>query len=82
MYARNLEGRTGKPVVNQIEVSANSIKSFFSYGTLIAEYCGETNTLTLDETYYNYSVTTSKYLNQWFRNIGQCKEGAVYGDLQ
>ena len=82
MYARNLEGRTGKPVVNQIEVSANGIKSFFSYGTLIAEYCEETSILTLDEVYYNYSVNTSKYLNKWLGNICMCKEDAVYEDLQ
>ena len=41
----------------------NGKETFFSYGTIIATK--ENGLITLDEKYWNYSKTTSKYLNQF-----------------
>lgn len=49
---------------NQIVViEDNGKETFFSYGTIIATK--ENEIITLDEKYWNFSKTTSKYLNQF-----------------
>lgn len=72
----NLESpRTGKPVANQFimtykaGIMGNFIKKevFQSYLSVIAELTvwPDRIDVVLDETYWNYSVTTSKYRNQF-----------------
>lgn len=49
---------------NQVIVHLNENNSFFSsYGTIIAKK--ENGVITLDEKYWNYSRTITKYLSQY-----------------
>lgn len=74
--------RSGKPVPNQVVVYHHNTWWFVSYGTVIAKYNKRIKKLWLDETYHNWSHTTSKYLNGFLREINVSKEDAVYKDLQ
>jgi hypothetical protein len=72
MRVSNLESpRTGAKVANQFIITENTpegeIQTFQSYGSVIAQkiWQGRDCEVTLDETYWNYSVTTSKYRNQF-----------------
>tara|TARA_R110000823_G_scaffold241850_6_gene366450 strand:+ start:1004 stop:1276 length:273 start_codon:yes stop_codon:yes gene_type:complete len=63
--------RAGNPVANQFIIEGEECgfptKWFQSYSSMIAKQItamGKTITY-LDETYWNYSVTTSKYRNQF-----------------
>ena len=64
-----LLGRTGKPVANQYVIKADNNKYnyeiFQSYDSSIALKNLVTDSVFLDEKYWNYSVTTSKYRNQF-----------------
>tara|TARA_R100000781_G_scaffold49448_1_gene32807 strand:+ start:450 stop:755 length:306 start_codon:yes stop_codon:yes gene_type:complete len=64
-----LFGRTGKPVANQYVIKADNNKYnyeiFQSYDSSIALKNLVTDSVFLDEKYWNYSVTTSKYRNQF-----------------
>lgn len=55
--------RTGKAVANQVIVDTMFMKAFYSYGTCIVE--SRDGKIYLDETYWNYSKTTSKYRSQF-----------------
>lgn len=56
--------RTGEAVKNQYIITAPGFYAFQSYDSLIAVYDIEKNVLTLGR-HYDYSTTTSKYLNQF-----------------
>jgi len=56
--------RTGDAVKNQYIIKCPGIYAFQSYDSLIAVYDIENNILTLGID-FDYSVTTSKYLNQF-----------------
>lgn len=64
-----LLGRTGKPVANQYVIEANNNKYnyeiFQSYDSSIVLKNLVTGSVFLDEKYWNYSATTSKYRNQF-----------------
>jgi len=68
-----LLGRTGKPVANQYVIEANDDNTdlvsnysiFQSYDSSIVLKNHNTGKVFLDEKYWNYSVTTSKYRNQF-----------------
>ena len=62
--------RTGRPVANQFIVTdeSNGIEWFQSYKSMIARKCD--NNVQLDSYYWNYSVTTGKYRNQF---LGETK---------
>ena len=64
-----LLGRTGKPVANQYVIEAHNQKYnyevFQSYDSSIVLKNHATGTVFLDAKYWNYSVTTSKYRNQF-----------------
>lgn len=73
---RNMESpRTGKPVANQFILTANSNilgnfnkqEIFQSYDSIIAVVTrwSDKTEVELDETYWNYSRTTSKYRNEF-----------------
>ena len=80
-----LSPRTGKPVANQYiivqegGILGNFIKRevFQSYKSIIASvtYWGDNNDnkieVVLDEYYWNYSVTTSKYRNEFLKETTQ-----------
>jgi hypothetical protein len=51
----------GNEVLNQFIISYNNIRIFQSYRSLIALY--DNNKIIINEDYYKYSRTTSKYLS-------------------
>ena len=59
--------RTGTPVANQYIITMDDKLIFQSYRKIIAviENDGNLGKITLDETYWNYSQTTSKYRNEF-----------------
>jgi len=59
----NMKGRTGREVPNQFILEFEGITYFISYNKVISmKRKGE---IYLDEHYYDYSRTTSKYRNQF-----------------
>ncbi len=76
-----LSPRTGHPVANQFiivqegGILGNFIKRevFQSYNSIIASvtHWEDHNEVVLDENYWNYSVTTSKYRNEFLRETTQ-----------
>ena len=65
--------RTGNPVANQYEITTKDNYIFQSYNSIIAKRNRETNKITLDSYYWDYSVTTLKYLKQ-FLNTNMSKK--------
>lgn len=59
--------RSDKPVANQFVIQDYDKEWFQSYSTMIAKREDNIYTISGD---YNYSVTTSKYFNQWLRDCG------------
>ena len=56
--------QTGRPIANQFIISTDDVVYFQSYRSVIAKK--ELNgTITLDRDYWDYSVTTGKYRNQF-----------------
>ena len=68
--------RTGENVKNQYIITAPGCYAFQSYNSLIAVYDIENNILTLGR-YFDYSTTTSKYLNQFLEYCCYC----IYREL-
>lgn len=73
-FVENIENNNGNKAVNQFDIqitfSGTKIYAFQSYETLIGLFVtnGAYNgTLYLNEDYYKYSKTTSKYLKIWKR---------------
>ena len=62
MKVTNLESNKGNTVANQFEVRTNDGVFFQSYKSIIVFIPNEGKTQ-LDEKYYDYSKTTSKYRN-------------------
>ena len=66
----NMKNRNGNTVQNQFEIYTDDGVYFQSYRSIIAfKPCG--GKTQLDETYWDYSRTTSKYLNQFLRVSGK-----------
>jgi hypothetical protein len=62
-----MTGRSGRPVANQFIIFDSEATYFQSYNTVIVKTCfedGERVTY-LDRNAWDYSVTTSKYRNQF-----------------
>lgn len=62
----NITNSRGNVVKNQFIISEGSKKTFQSYDSTIAEIKHSSTSkpiITLDEYYWNYSVTTSRYRN-------------------
>ena len=55
---------SGRPVANQFIIYTDKGNYFQSYDSVIA-FRGDDNKITLDEYYWDYSRTTSKYRNQF-----------------
>ena len=71
-----LLGRTGKPVANQYiitkcDLNGKEDKWFQSYDSTIAYIDSYSGRVELDHKYWNYSVTTSKYRNQFLNESTQ-----------
>lgn len=80
MQVFNLTGRTGRPVANQFAIICKDGTRYFrSYQSNICRI-DKDGTITLDEYYWNYSRTTSKYLAQFLEtNIYQIQANVDAG---
>jgi hypothetical protein len=74
MKVRNMTGRTGREVANQFEIRDDNGNVFFqSYDSIIVKVERVPDRLPkvyLDSTFWDYSVTTGKYRNQF---LGETK---------
>lgn len=61
LRVENIKGRSGKEVVNQFIIYTDKGIIFQSYDKIIC--CNMNGRVYLDEKYYNFSQTTSKYRN-------------------
>ena len=69
----NFTGRTGRPVPNQFIITDGETKAFKSYDSIIVEQRGAGggyDDVIIFGKDYNYSSTTSKYLNRFLEMIG------------
>jgi hypothetical protein len=60
-----MTGRTGAPVANQFIITDGEFEYFQSYKTVIAKRHISAGVVTLDAKRWDFSVTTSKYRNQF-----------------
>ena len=65
--------RSGRTVANQYEIITKDNYIFQSYNSIIAKVNRKNNQITLDNFYWDYSVTTLKYLKQ-FLDISLSKD--------
>jgi len=65
MKVRNMQSANGNAVVNQFILSGDDLSIFQSYDKTIVKI--ERGITYLDEKYWNYSNTTSKYRNKFLR---------------
>jgi hypothetical protein len=63
MNFRNITNARGKNVPNQFVITIGNKEYFKSYDSMIVKI--ENGKVYLDETYWDYSSTTSKYRNQF-----------------
>ena len=69
----NFTGRTGRPVPNQFIITDGETKAFKSYNSIIVEQRGAGggfDDVIIFGKDYNYSTTTSKYLNRFLEMLG------------
>ena len=69
----NFTGRTGRPVPNQLIITDGETKAFKSYNSIIVEQRGAGggfDDVIIFGKDYNYSTTTSKYLNRFLEMLG------------
>ena len=67
MHVQNMISPKGNRVLNQFIISDKGKEYFQSYNSLIA--VKENGKITLDEYYWNYSRTTSKYRNEFLNEL-------------
>lgn len=69
----NFTSRTGRPVPNQFIITDGQNKAFKSYDSIIVEQRGQGggfDDILIFGKNYNYSTTTSKYLNKFLEMLG------------
>ena len=66
MKVSNMQSRKGNDVPNQFEIETETGRMFQSYRSMIASI--DNGIVTLDEYYWNYSRTTSKYLSMFLNS--------------
>ena len=69
----NFIGRTGRSVPNQFIITDGKTKAFKSYDSIIVEQRGAAggfDDVVIFGKNYNYSTTTSKYLNEFLEMLG------------
>jgi hypothetical protein len=71
-----MTSKSGNKVANQFLISQDDGQYFQSYGSIIVKRAtnGE---ITLDETYWDYSVTTGKYRNQFLHETKKDTERKI-----
>jgi hypothetical protein len=65
MKVQNFTSRNGNKVANQFIITTKRKIIFQSYNSIIAMRSLNTNKVTLDKNYWDYSVTTGKYRNDF-----------------
>lgn len=65
MKAINMLNNKGKAISDQTIIDADHGKYFQSYSSTIAYICDHTGAILLDEKFWSYSQTTSKYRNRF-----------------
>ena len=76
--------RTGRPISNQFIITDGQTKAFKSYDSIIVEQRGAGggfDDVIIFGKNYNYSTTTSKYLNRFLEMLGY-KEIANSSDIE
>ena len=82
MKVRNMTSSSGNPVPNQFIIESDDGTYFQSYKTIIAKYGVYGVGLWLDRDKWDYSVTTSKYRNQFTGlTTAQTKAGIADGSI-
>ena len=69
MRIRNITSAHGNKIANQFIIEDGNKVYFQSYNSMIACIDYNTKTITIGED-YNYSVTTGKYRNKFFDDMG------------
>lgn len=64
MKVRNMTSNNGNTIANQFILESDKGKTFQSYNSIIA-FVPNNGKTQLDQKYWNYSKTTSKYRNQF-----------------
>ena len=62
---KNMKSSKGNPVANQFEIRTNDATYFQSYDTIIVKKSHDEARVYLDRYYWDYSVTTGKYRNEF-----------------
>ena len=73
LNVKNFTGRTGRPIPNQFIITDGKTKAFKSYDSIIVEQRGAGggfDDVIIFGKNYNYSTTTSKYLNEFLEMLG------------
>tara|TARA_R100001530_G_scaffold60360_3_gene43622 strand:+ start:342 stop:611 length:270 start_codon:yes stop_codon:yes gene_type:complete len=70
MKVANFRSNNGNPIANQFLISEKDKETFQSYRSVIAIKNYKTGKTYLDSYYWDYSVTTGKYRNQF---LGETK---------
>ena len=89
MKVRNMETNSGKAAANQFIISENiqggQRETFQSYSSTIATkvFTAKGEQVTLDDYYWDYSVTTGKYRNQFLgEGIAETRKKIESGEYQ
>ena len=61
----NFKTRGGATAASQFLISDSRFDIFQSYESIIAKRCKRTGAITLDSFYWDYSVTTGRYRNEF-----------------
>lgn len=72
MKIRNITSAHGNKIANQFIIEDNNKVYFQSYNSMIACIDYDNKTITIGKD-YNYSVTTGKYRNKFFDDVGFCE---------
>jgi len=79
MRVSHFYGRTGRVIPNQLKIHDGENYWFQSYGTNIVKI--NNGKVYLDERYYDYSVTTGKYRNEFLgENLQETRKKIKSGE--
>jgi len=73
---QNMTSSNGNTIANQFEIFTPEGKYFQSYNSVIVHKAND-GTITLDERYWDYSKTTSKYRNLFLRETKKETEAKI-----
>lgn len=71
MRVQNMTSNKGNSIANQFIITHNEFEYFQSYNSIIGRKDIKTGTIVLDPNFWDYSVTTGKYRNQF---LGETKQ--------